>query len=90
MASSKIETAVKRLGTEIISCGEKRDGVEDEQESGYYPRAFFLGPEETSRIKMAVIGENLGNSSCLGREFYEVLAERGETQFATSRGCQIT
>lgn len=88
MASSKIETAVKRLGTEIINCREKCDGVEDKQEAGYYPRAFFLDPEDAPRIEVAVIGENPGNSSCLEREFYKVLAERGETKFATFEDCQ--
>jgi len=90
MTNSSKETfeIIEDLGNRIIRCQEKCDGVENNQEKGYYPRAFFLEPENANQVQVAVIGENPGNSSCLEREFYKALAERNDSGHATFGDCQ--
>jgi len=85
--NKKLVRTIEELATRIIQCGEKCEGIENNQKEGYYPRAFFLDPESTPQIDVAIIGENPGNSSCLEREFYLALAERDASEFATFEDC---
>lgn len=84
----EIVKTVEEMGTEIIRCGQKCKGVENNQDEGYYPRAFFLDTDYDSQVEVAIIGENPGNSSCLEREFYKALAERNEDKIVTFNDCQ--
>lgn len=85
----KIIDAIEILGNEIVQCKEKCKGIENNQSEGYYPRTFFLDPEDSDKIEILVVGENPGNSTCLEREFYKVLAEQSRAKVATFKDCQI-
>jgi len=79
--------AIKVLGTDIVNCRERCDGINNDQSEGYYPRAFFLDPQDASEVEIAIFGMNPGESPCLEREFYKALAERHESGMATYEDC---
>jgi len=79
---------IEDLGTKIIQCREKCEGINNNQKEGYYPRAFFLDQEDDPQVEILIVGENPGNSNCLEREFYKTLAERNEDKIATFKDCQ--
>ena len=83
----KLAETVENLGNKIIRCREKCTGVRNDQENGYYPRAFFLEPGDAQEIKVAIIGKNPGNATCLEREFYKAMAERNADNIATYKDC---
>jgi len=62
--------------------------VNRNQQAGYYPRAFLLQPKNASSVEVAIIGENPGNSDCLEREAYRIMAERRESGRASLEDCQ--
>jgi hypothetical protein len=86
--SEELIEIIEKLGTDIIQCNEKCEGVENNQKEGYYPRALFLEPKNATQVEVLLIGENPGNSSCLEREFYKVLAEKKDSELASFKDCQ--
>jgi hypothetical protein len=84
---SSIGNAIKTLGTEIVNCRERCDGIKNDQSTGYYPRVFFLDPDDVSEVEVAIVGKNPGESSYLERQFYKALAERHENGVATYEDC---
>jgi len=84
---SRVDNVVERLGTEIVNCKRKCDGVRCDQSSGYYPRNFFLDPGDSFEVEACVVGRNPGSSSGLERELYKCLAERREDANATYKDC---
>jgi len=84
----KIFEVIEKLGNEIVQCKAKCKGIENNQRDGYYPRIFFLDPENASEIEVLVVGENPGNSAFLEREFYKVLSERNRAKVAMFKDCR--
>lgn len=53
---------IEEMGEKIINCKEKCEGVKCEKDDGDYPRAFFIEAENSSRVKVMVVGENPGKA----------------------------
>lgn len=86
---SKVIAAIERLGSDIVKCNRVCQGVKRDQDQGYYPRAFFLDPDDSSEVEVAVVGRNPGFSTALEREFYRSLARQYENKRATYTDCAI-
>ena len=78
---------IDRIGTEIIRCDEKCEGVICDQVKGYYPRVFFLYPNNSCEVNVVIVGKNPGSSPPLEREFYKALAEHRQDKIATYKDC---
>jgi uracil-DNA glycosylase len=86
---SKVTNVIEQIGTRIVSCNKQCDGIECRQKEGYYPRLFFLEPNNSPEVEILIVGENPGSSSRLEREFYKVLGEQHQNKLATYEDCQI-
>lgn len=71
----EIDEIIEDLGTEIVGCKEQCQGVECNQDEGYYPRVFFLYPDDNSPMDLAVIGSNPGNAPPKELWLYRALGE---------------
>jgi len=86
MADKTINEKIEDLGTRIINCDEKCDGVyskNDDRKNGRYPACPFLDPKGATKIDVLILGINPGPSSNLQMEFYKALAERNAENIAT-------
>ncbi|MCK4243398.1 hypothetical protein KAX03_00810 [Candidatus Bathyarchaeota archaeon] len=84
----KIGDRIEDLGNRIVRCRERCEGVKNKQDEGYYPRVFFLDPEDASQVELVIVGKNPGKSTRLERKFYLTLAERNPDRIATFKDCQ--
>jgi hypothetical protein len=90
-AKGNLNSSIEKIGYEIINCRESCKGLRNNQDEGYYPRSFFLEPQNATTIKAVVVGLNPGYCGRLEREFYkfaaEMNAEKGLKKHAIYEDC---
>lgn len=88
MATSIMTNArrIEGLGAKIISCNsETCEGIERNQAEGYYPRGFFLYPNDESPLDIAVVGANPGRAPIEELAWYSDIYKKERDELETYR-----